>query len=79
MNDVEVRVKKIIAAQLCLGESEVQDNKSFVDDLGADSVDKVEIVMALEDEFGLDIQDEEADIITTVQEAVEYAVRHQRR
>ena len=72
MNDVEERVKTTIAMQLSVGESKVQNHASFVADLGADSLDTVEIIMALEDEFGFEIPDDEAEKITTVQEAVDY-------
>lgn len=72
MSDVEGRVKEVIAMQLRLGESQVQNEKSFLGDLGADSLDTVEIIMALEDEFGFEIPDDEAEKITTVQKAVDY-------
>ena len=69
---VEERVKKIVVEQLGVKEEDVSNEASFVDDLGADSLDTVELVMALEEEFGCDIPDEEAEKITTVQQAIEY-------
>ncbi len=70
------RVKKIIIEQLGVQESEVTTDASFVDDLGADSLDTVELVMALEDEFELEIPDEEAEKITTIKEAIDYIESH---
>ncbi|EDN70433.1 Acyl carrier protein [Beggiatoa sp. PS] len=72
MSTVEERVKKIVVEQLGVKEEEVSNEASFVDDLGADSLDTVELVMALEEEFGCDIPDEEAEKIQTVQQAIEY-------
>jgi acyl carrier protein len=76
MSDIEQRVKKIIAEQLGVAEDQVTNDKSFVDDLGADSLDTVELVMALEDEFHIEIPDEDAEKITTVQHAIDYAKAH---
>lgn len=72
MSTIEERVKKIVVEQLGVKEDEVAITASFVDDLGADSLDTVELVMALEEEFELEIPDEDAEKITTVQQAVEY-------
>lgn len=74
MSDIEKRVKKIIIEQLGVEESEVKNEASFVDDLGADSLDTVELVMALEEEFDTEIPDEEAEKITTVQAAIDYVL-----
>jgi acyl carrier protein len=76
MSDVAERVKKIVVEQLGVKEEEVSNESSFVDDLGADSLDTVELVMALEEEFGCEIPDEEAEKITTVQEAIDYINAH---
>ena len=72
MSNVEERVKKIVVEQLGVKEEEVTSEASFVDDLGADSLDTVELVMALEEEFKIEIPDEEAEKITTVLQAVNY-------
>ena len=69
---IEERVKKIVVEQLGVKEDEVKETSSFVDDLGADSLDTVELVMALEEEFGVTIKDEEAEKITTIKQAVEF-------
>jgi acyl carrier protein len=72
MENIEQRVKKIVAEQLGVNESEIKTESSFVNDLGADSLDTVELVMALEEEFETEIPDEEAEKITTVQQAINY-------
>ena len=72
MSSIEDRVKKIVAEQLGVKEDEVRTEASFVDDLGADSLDTVELVMALEEEFETEIPDEEAEKITTAQLAINY-------
>ena len=72
MSNIEDRVKKIVAEQLGVKEEEVKAEASFVDDLGADSLDTVELVMALEEEFETEIPDEEAEKITIVQLAIDY-------
>ncbi|GAB7532505.1 acyl carrier protein [Pseudomonas sp. 3A(2025)] len=77
MSTIEERVKKIVAEQLGVKEDEVKNASSFVEDLGADSLDTVELVMALEEEFETEIPDEEAEKITTVQAAIDYVNAHQ--
>ncbi len=77
MSSIEERVKKIVAEQLGVKEEEVKNEASFVEDLGADSLDTVELVMALEEEFETEIPDEEAEKITTVQLAIDYVNAHQ--
>jgi acyl carrier protein len=72
MSSIEERVKKIVVEQLGVNEDQVVNSASFVDDLGADSLDTVELVMALEEEFETEIPDEEAENITTVQLAIDY-------
>ena len=72
MSDIQERVKKIIIEQLGVKEEEVKNEASFVDDLGADSLDTVELVMALEEEFDTEIPDDDAEKITTVQQAIDY-------
>ena len=72
MSSIEEQVKAIIAEQLGAKEEEVVNDASFVDDLGADSLDTVELVMALEEEFETEIPDDEAEKITTVQQAIDY-------
>ncbi len=76
MSNVEDRVMKIIVEQLGVKEEEVTSEASFVDDLGADSLDTVELVMALEEEFKIEIPDEDAEKITTVQQAIDYIDTH---
>lgn len=72
MSEIEARVKKIVSEQLGANEADVKNESSFVDDLGADSLDTVELVMALEEEFECEIPDEDAEKITTVQQAIDY-------
>jgi acyl carrier protein len=76
MENIEQRVKKIVAEQLGVNESEIKNESSFVDDLGADSLDTVELVMALEEEFECEIPDDEAEKITNVQQAIDYVSAH---
>lgn len=78
MSNIEERVKKIIVEQLGVDEAEVKNESSFVEDLGADSLDTVELVMALEEEFDTEIPDEEAEKITTVQAAIDYVTSNAR-
>jgi acyl carrier protein len=75
MSSIRDKVKEIIVEQLSVEESQVEDSASFVDDLGADSLDIVELVMAFEEAFDLDIPDEDAEKITTVKDAIEYIER----
>ncbi|MCC7311731.1 MAG: acyl carrier protein [Sulfuritalea sp.] len=72
MENIEQRVKKIVAEQLGVNEGDIKNESNFVDDLGADSLDTVELVMALEEEFECEIPDEDAEKITTVQQAIDY-------
>jgi acyl carrier protein len=74
--NVEEKVKSIIADQLSVDEGQVKPEASFINDLGADSLDTVELIMALEEEFGVEISDEEAEKIQTVQQAVDYIKDH---
>ncbi|MDG2918330.1 acyl carrier protein [Bisgaard Taxon 10/6] len=74
---IEERVKKIIVEQLGVKDDEVKPEASFIEDLGADSLDTVELVMALEEEFDIEIPDEEAEKITTVQSAIDYVQNNQ--
>ena len=76
MDNIEQRVRKIVAEQLGVNEADIKNESSFVDDLCADSLDTVELVMALEDEFGTEIPDEEAEKITSVQQAIDYVRSH---
>jgi len=76
MENIEQRVKKIVAEQLGVNESEIKNESAFVDDLGADSLDTVELVMALEEEFECEIPDEDAEKITNVQQAIDYVNAH---
>ncbi len=78
MSDIEARVRKIVADQLGVAEADIKNESSFVDDLGADSLDTVELVMALEEDFGTEIPDDEAEKITTVQLAIDYVTSHKK-
>ena len=77
MDNIEQRVKKIVTEQLGVSEAEVKNESSFQEDLGADSLDVVELVMALEEAFGTEIPDEEAEKITTVQQAIDFVTARQ--
>lgn len=76
MSAVDKRVKEIVAEQLGVDEAQVTNEASFMDDLGADSLDTVELVMALEEEFDIEISDEDAEKIQTVNDAIEYITEH---
>jgi acyl carrier protein len=76
MSDIAKRVKEIVAEQLGVEEAQVLTESSFMDDLGADSLDTVELVMALEEEFDIEIPDEDAEKIETVNDAIEYITEH---
>ena len=76
MDNIEARVKKIVAEQLGVAEADIKNDSSFVEDLGADSLDNVELVMALEEEFECEIPDEEAEKITNVQQAIDYVQKN---
>ena len=78
MENIEQRVKKIVAEQLGVNEADIKTESSFVDDLGADSLDTVELVMALEEEFECEIPDDEAEKITSVQQAIDYVLSHRK-
>ena len=74
--NLDEKIKKIIAEQLAVNEDEVKPDASFVDDLGADSLDQVELVMALEEEFNIEISDEDAEKIRTVNDTLKYIQAH---
>ena len=76
MSTIDKRVKEIVAEQLGVDEAQVTNEASFMDDLGADSLDTVELVMALEEEFDIEISDEDAEKIQSVQDAVYYITDH---
>lgn len=76
MSEIEDKVRKIIVEQLGVEENQVKDDAKFVEDLGADSLDTVELVMTLEEEFKCEIPDEEAEKITTVKQAIDYVKNH---
>ncbi|MBI2487038.1 MAG: acyl carrier protein [Deltaproteobacteria bacterium] len=76
--EVVAKVKKMIASQLGKSENEVTPESSFIEDLGADSLDLVELIMSMEDEFGLEISDEDAEGILTVQDAINYILERKK-
>ena len=76
MENIEQRVRKIVAEQLGVNEADIKNESSFVDDLGADSLDTVELVMALEEEYDIEISDEDAEKILTVGDATRYITEH---
>ena len=78
MDNIEGRVRKVVSEQLGVNEQDIKNESFFVDDLGADSLDTVELVMALEAEFECDIPDDEAEKITTVQQAIDYVESHKK-
>ena len=78
MENIEQRVRKIVAEQLGVNEADIKNESSFVDDLGADSLDTVELVMALEEEFECEIPDDEAKKITNVQQSIDYVTNHKK-
>lgn len=75
MSDIAEKVKKIICEQLDVSEADVVPTASFVDDLGADSLDQVELIMAMEEDFEISISDEDAEKIVTVQDAIDYVTK----
>ena len=72
MNDIEQRVKKVIAEQLSINEADIKNESAFIEDLGADSLDTVELVMALEDAFKIEIPDDQQEKLRMVQQAIDY-------
>jgi acyl carrier protein len=78
-NSIEARVKRVIAEQLGVSEAEIKPESSFVDDLGADSLDTVELIMAVEDEFHMEIADEDAEKFVNMQTIVDYVTANQPR
>lgn len=76
MDNIEQQVKKVVAEQLSINEADIKNESSFISDLGADSLDTVELVMALEDTFGIEIPDDQQEKIQTVQDAIDFIKAH---
>ena len=76
--NIEARVKKVVAEQLSINEADIKNESAFSEDLGADSLDTVELVMALEDAFSIEIPDSEQEKLRTVQQAIDYIKEHQK-
>ena len=76
--NIEARVKKVVAEQLSINEADIKNESAFIEDLGADSLATVELVMALEDAFGIEIPDSEQEKLRTVQQAIDYIKKHQK-
>lgn len=78
MENIEQQVKKLVAEQLSINEADIKNDSAFIADLGADSLDTVELVMALEDNFGIEIPDDQQEKIQTVQDAIDYITEHKK-
>ncbi len=76
--NIEARVKRVVAEQLSINEADIKNESAFIEDLGADSLDTVELVMALEDAFSIEIPDSEQEKLRTVQQAIDYIKEHQK-
>ena len=78
MENIEQQVKKLVAEQLSINEADIKNDSAFIADLGADSLDTVELVMALEDNFSIEIPDDQQEKIQTVQDAIDYITEHKK-
>ena len=78
MDNIEQQVKKVVAEQLSINEADIKNESAFISDLGADSLDTVELVMALEDTFGIEIPDDQQEKIQTVQDAIDFIAAHKK-